>query len=670
VPTDLLSRGFAATDAELAGGATPAVVPIPVDQIFLRDPDRIIQDELDAWLRFDAVIRGNGVGTFNMEIANDTAWPLSVELQEAWGIVAQRDGEIVFSGSVTKHTRTSTSVIVVGEDDNAILRDNKALSNPLQYPPVLIPPEFDVNMAQASSVMIALVNNNIGPAARPDRRVAGLIVDPTADPHVGNAITSRVGGNKSLLTYLSAYAAKEALAFRVIQSSTVPGALEFKVWAPRDRSDDAKFSTEAESAQDYSDTHQIPTANKIYLALGDGLAGNRTVLEATNQGNIDEWGRRREVWIERTDIKANGAEATQALAEAVKQTGTSRQVTITPTESPDMRWRHEWDLLDLVSFSTGGAAGTTFTELVREIHLEWVAGKGMVVTPTIGQNGATNDDQLDVMLGAMQERLSAVESNFRVPDDSITQTKLHPFMKWQVGDLKVTARTTAQAGWLLCSGQVVSQTTYAALFAAIGTAFNTGGEAIGTFRLPDFRGRFPLGAGGSYAVGAVGGTTTVSGLAHTHQHSHGGGSLVWAHTHPGSHSHGIGSHNHTITHNHLVDIDHDHPSFSSGARNNDSPGSYAEPAAASGVLDHHHSVNVPALGSTPVATGVASGGAVSGSGSGSTDPDSNVFGAAAGASPWSGGSDSDSSAADYGGGGSASVLNPYLAVAYEIYAGA
>ncbi|MGE0671975.1 MAG: phage tail protein [Methylibium sp.] len=61
------------------------------------------------------------------------------------------------------------------------------------------------------------------------------------------------------------------------------------------------------------------------------------------------------------------------------------------------------------------------------------------------------------------------------------------------GAVQAFARSAAPAGWLLCNGGVVSRTTYAALFAAIGTAFNTGGEAGTVFRLPDLRGEFVRG---------------------------------------------------------------------------------------------------------------------------------------------------------------------------------
>lgn len=57
--------------------------------------------------------------------------------------------------------------------------------------------------------------------------------------------------------------------------------------------------------------------------------------------------------------------------------------------------------------------------------------------------------------------------------------------------------TTAPSGYLACGGQLVSRATYASLFAAIGTAWNTGGENSAAFRLPDLRGAFLRGTGNS-----------------------------------------------------------------------------------------------------------------------------------------------------------------------------
>lgn len=59
---------------------------------------------------------------------------------------------------------------------------------------------------------------------------------------------------------------------------------------------------------------------------------------------------------------------------------------------------------------------------------------------------------------------------------------------------------TVPAGWLLCDGTAYSQTTYAALFAAVGVAFGASG---GNFNVPDLRGRFVRGTD-NMGTGAAG----------------------------------------------------------------------------------------------------------------------------------------------------------------------
>ncbi len=57
------------------------------------------------------------------------------------------------------------------------------------------------------------------------------------------------------------------------------------------------------------------------------------------------------------------------------------------------------------------------------------------------------------------------------------------------GEVAFFAMSTAPAGWLKANGAAVSRTTYAALFAAIGTMFGSG-DGSTTFNLPDLRGEF------------------------------------------------------------------------------------------------------------------------------------------------------------------------------------
>ena len=60
---------------------------------------------------------------------------------------------------------------------------------------------------------------------------------------------------------------------------------------------------------------------------------------------------------------------------------------------------------------------------------------------------------------------------------------------WKPGDVKGTMSTTVPTGWLVANGQIVSRTTYADLFAAIGTTYGAG-DGSTTFGIPDLRGEF------------------------------------------------------------------------------------------------------------------------------------------------------------------------------------
>ena len=53
--------------------------------------------------------------------------------------------------------------------------------------------------------------------------------------------------------------------------------------------------------------------------------------------------------------------------------------------------------------------------------------------------------------------------------------------------------SASPSGWLLCDGRTVNRQSFSALFNAIGTQYNTGGESSSDFRLPDTRGRVLMG---------------------------------------------------------------------------------------------------------------------------------------------------------------------------------
>jgi microcystin-dependent protein len=84
-----------------------------------------------------------------------------------------------------------------------------------------------------------------------------------------------------------------------------------------------------------------------------------------------------------------------------------------------------------------------------------------------------------------------------------------------VGEIKMWGTASAPTGYLLCDGSAVSRTTYAALFAVVGTTFGVG-DGSTTFTLPDYRGRTPIGVSGSYALAATGGSADAVVVSHGH----------------------------------------------------------------------------------------------------------------------------------------------------------
>jgi microcystin-dependent protein len=117
--------------------------------------------------------------------------------------------------------------------------------------------------------------------------------------------------------------------------------------------------------------------------------------------------------------------------------------------------------------------------------------------------------------------------------------------------------------WLECNGAELESATYPQLYAVIGTRYVTGTPAGGRFNLPNLVGRFPMGGGGTDAVGSAGGSRDAVVVAHNHpiDHIHNQGTTQAQnanHDHEGvDHFHGLdanggtsagGSHGHGIAH--------------------------------------------------------------------------------------------------------------------------
>jgi len=83
------------------------------------------------------------------------------------------------------------------------------------------------------------------------------------------------------------------------------------------------------------------------------------------------------------------------------------------------------------------------------------------------------------------------------------------------GGILMWGTASAPAGYFLCNGAAINRTAYSNLFAIIGTTYGAGNGST-TFNLPDFRDRFPVGAGTTYSANSTGGSADAAVVSHTH----------------------------------------------------------------------------------------------------------------------------------------------------------
>lgn len=107
---------------------------------------------------------------------------------------------------------------------------------------------------------------------------------------------------------------------------------------------------------------------------------------------------------------------------------------------------------------------------------------------------------------------NATVLNSVVPNATALNTAAARETLLPVGTISYFPDASIPTGWLPADGQAVSRTTYAALFAKIGTTYGVGNGTT-TFNLPDGRGRALIGSGQgtgltNRALGATGGAET------------------------------------------------------------------------------------------------------------------------------------------------------------------
>jgi microcystin-dependent protein len=199
-----------------------------------------------------------------------------------------------------------------------------------------------------------------------------------------------------------------------------------------------------------------------------------------------------------------------------------------------------------------------------------------------------------------------------IADNAVTLAKLASALQEflvPTGSINAWSTNTAPTGWQLCDGTAVSRTTYAALYAVIGTTYGSG-DGSTTFNLPNLKGKVIVGRDSAQTefdtLAETGGAKTVT-LSSTE---------IPSHTHSITHDHG--SHTHSI--------DHDHASFNTASGGTHTHGVFEPNYASTNIQNvadtsieysyggsnqnsssesHSHAIDVPNFTGTSGSTGVS-----------------------------------------------------------------
>ena len=147
-------------------------------------------------------------------------------------------------------------------------------------------------------------------------------------------------------------------------------------------------------------------------------------------------------------------------------------------------------LSDIASALTGSVASDGQTSMAGNLNMAY--NKIVSVTDPTNPQDATTKAYVDAADAVLTAAITAL-----LP----------------TGSINMWSTSTAPTGYLLCNGAGISTTTYAALFAVIG--YNFGGSA-GTFNLPNYIDRMPIGSGNLYGMGNTGGSKDAVVVSHTH----------------------------------------------------------------------------------------------------------------------------------------------------------
>lgn len=325
------------------------------------------------------VIRFNGVGTWTLEaLWENTVWD---RVDRGTGMILRRGGRRLLNGPVTNFgydttydessNRLVTTIHVEGVSDEIVLADRVVYPDPARAGNAQTTQTHWSMTGPAETVLRALVDQQLGPSARPERRVPNLTLAP--DQGRGPTVSAKIRyGAPNLLAEMQIIANKAGLGFQIVPDAGSTGLL-FEIVEPRDKSAEIRFGVAMNNVGEQHYRVGAPTLTYA-LDLGKGEGTARLAREfTTTDPDYLAWGRRIETVIDSRDTDDTAEMLKRATDAVVEDSKPEVSYSFEPLETDTTRYGKTWDIGDRVTVFPGPPGRPklgTFVDLVREIRLD------------------------------------------------------------------------------------------------------------------------------------------------------------------------------------------------------------------------------------------------------------------------------------------------------------
>lgn len=444
-----------------------------------------------SWEKLSYTRRYFGMDTFEMTINRSRLW--ADQIQTGRLLYLPDEGDRIFLIEQVQETQEGSlandEMVVTGRSLEGI-----AMAERLVIPPA--GQDYDKQTAVKSETAIKHYVTDHASASATDvnRRIPGLTVVASAGR--GNTITVS-GRYQTVFDLVNQIGLMEGIGWEIVYNPTAD-TFDFDVIVGVDRHASVFFDFAFETLEKWEELNSIVESKTLALVAGQGEGADRDVV-VRYQGSMPTGFARREAFIDARDIAKGSTTELNSRGDAfLAASAVETRLEATLHQYGSFRYGTDWDMGDLVLIRNQ-ERGLSYTARVLEVTKEFsTSAAAPIVTAVIDRPFPTLKDQVAAGSG------NAGAGKVDYPVAGLVQT----------GAISPWPTTTAPTGYLICDGSAVSRTTYADLFALIGTTFGVG-DGSTTFNLPNLVGRMVIGynAGDAdfNAIGETGGAKT-----HTH----------------------------------------------------------------------------------------------------------------------------------------------------------